>query len=624
MSNPPVEADYRFGRGGNDNHGRENYATLYHTLDSDERCASINDNEVGRAMTGARRRRSAVTVVLTLLVVSATFGAFVGHAAAVSENDLSGVDIAYCADRNIADWYTDTIVSDLENRGASVTVITALSSESLQSYDVLWIDEDFGSGEGCTLTEEGAVQTFVQNGGGGLMVHGDDLSTTALSIINGYGMSPGIDGLGGSTSNLASHPTTTGVETMELPTSGGTLSISDSVTALVRDAEGAPAIAAATSGDGRVVVARDDYMIDSYFASADNRLFFNQAFDWLAGAVGDSGPDPAPTTSLGANFEVVELSVDKTTAYKGEPVSVTLTVENRGGSVGTYHALLTTMDEILRSERVELQSGESHTFEWTLRFDKIDNPYLILNHRTFERLDIVARPPPELASADVEVVDSYLTRSTVWPGETYEVVSVVKNVGNETGTATIRYATMEAGSGSNTTDSTNTNTTNTTNATNTTNTTNATSTELEATQSVVLAPNETAERRHTVTVSSPVNSSENRTWLVNGVLAGNVSVLSADAVGSGVVDAYVRPRDVSPSATYEVVAVVHNADTVEKGVVVAFTADDDSPGTVKNVRVGPGETVLVERSVTAPDAPGTSVVWNVSGHTATVEITSDD
>jgi hypothetical protein len=125
-----------------------------------------------------------------------------------------------------------------------------------------------------------------------------------------------------------------------------------------------------------------------------------------------------------------------------------------------------------------------------------------------------------------------------------------------------------------------------------------------------------------VTVGDAGNESETRFWTVNGVDAGNVSVLSADDVGSGVVDAYTEPVSVAPNGSYDVVAVVHNPNDVSTSYVVSFTSDGDAAGTFRYVQVAAGETVMVTRSVEAPSTTG-SVEWHVSGQNTTVEITSD-
>lgn len=308
-------------------------------------------------------------------------------------------------------------------------------------------------------------------------------------------------------------------------------------------------------------------------------------------------------TVVGAKFEVVDASVNETTVYVGEPVRVTVTVENVGGSVGTYDAMLSTITEVHFSDDVELSGGESHTFTTTVTFGDIGAHDLQLNHRTFTTVD-VERPPPDLLDpADVDLVETHLTRSTVVAGGSYDVVTVVENTGGEPGRAKLAFS----GTASNATNGTS-------NGTTTVN------------RTVVLAPGETAAVHHTETTTSNLSGTTTHAWNVsvgaNATRAGDVTVLPTEDAESGVVDAFARPSTVGPGAAYEVTAVLHNAADEEQLFTLHFAAQDGSSET-KLVWVDAGQTVEFSETYTAPDEAGT-VDWTVNGEPAVVTVSENE
>lgn len=289
--------------------------------------------------------------------------------------------------------------------------------------------------------------------------------------------------------------------------------------------------------------------------------------------------------TVAADFEVVEKPTDPITAYVGEPVTAEFVVENQGGGTGTYHALLTTMNAVHYSERVELAPGESHTFAPDVAFDEIGSYNLRLNYRTLATVEVEQQPPDPLDPADIELVDATVTRSTVWDGESYDVVAVVENVGNETGQAPVTFSDAPTNGSANAT--------------------------VNVTESVVLDPGETAEVRHTVSVEDGPAEATTGSWYVNDVHAGSVTVLPADEVESGVVDAYTVPQSVAPGEEYEVVSVLHNAADEEQLFSLYVAEEGEEWGSLSMVWVGAGETVEISRTYTAPDEAG-SVVWQVN------------
>lgn len=291
------------------------------------------------------------------------------------------------------------------------------------------------------------------------------------------------------------------------------------------------------------------------------------------------------------NFVITKRSISTTSPNAGEPVQVSVTVENDGNQEGLYRGRLTTTDDLLRSEQVEIEEGEAHTFNWTVTFDEADDYWLQFNYRVLAEVVV---EPRQLTTSEVEVVDASVTRSTVWQGQTYEVVSTVRNDGDRRGQASVAFNTLGGPD------------------------TSASNPTMPATETVLLGPGETAELRHTVRVRGPVNNSTTSIWMANGVVAGNVSVLPSDEVGSGVVDAYAQPSSVAPGDSYDIVAVVHNPSETEQGRLVAF----GNGSAVKYVTVEPGATTRVTRSVNATETAGNTTEWRVSGVPVSVEITT--
>lgn len=329
----------------------------------------------------------------------------------------------------------------------------------------------------------------------------------------------------------------------------------------------------------------------------------------LIGIIEDvTGDSPAAMP----DFQVASSSVNSTTAHVGEPISAEIVVENQGSRSGSYHALITTMNEIHYSERVELAPGESHTFTPTLTFAETRSYNVRLNYKTFATIDVIPRPPAPLEAADVELVDASVPRSTTWAGDSYDVITTVENVGDRRGEAIVTFAH---------------NVTNGTNATNATNVTNATATDtVVATESVYLDPGETADIRHTVTVDSSPAAPTPYGWNVslqggNATTSGSVTVMSTDQVESGLVDAYAKPRTVAPGEEYAVVALLHNPDESAQLVTLSYAGPGEDA--LRMVWVGPGETIEVDQSYTAPTDVA-SLEHQVNDRTVSVTVTGNE
>jgi len=290
------------------------------------------------------------------------------------------------------------------------------------------------------------------------------------------------------------------------------------------------------------------------------------------GTEDDSVPSP--------RFEVVERSVNETELYTDETANVTYVVENVGSADGIYHAFLYDNDRSLASERVEIETGERHTFHWEVSWATEGKRDLRTKDRYIARVDVSERPTPTLDPADVEVLDASVDRSHVVAGERYEVGAEIRNDATSVGKAPVVYA--------------------------------RNGTEV-ANHSIELAGGERAEDSATVTASAPTTPG-NVSWAVNGVSADNVTVLDPNATESGVIDVYATKSTVAPNESYEVVPVVYNGGTSSQVFYVSLTRAGETTPTVKQVTVAPGETAELAFAVVAPDSAGTDG-WVVNGET---------
>jgi hypothetical protein len=200
--------------------------------------------------------------------------------------DLTGVDILY--DRTHGEptsstW--STIIADVIARGATVTENTSpITPALLSGYDLLWITDVNSAFTGAEIT---AIQSWLL-AAGALLLEGDNTTSvpvynTLLSAVSaGIGYSD-IDGTAGTTSNLFSHETTAGVTGIYLTANLARLStVTAPASTLVNDLSNVANTAYSVVGSGRIIAMADEVFQNSRMSTADNRLFANQVFDWLA------------------------------------------------------------------------------------------------------------------------------------------------------------------------------------------------------------------------------------------------------------------------------------------------------------------------------------------------------
>ncbi|MUV85103.1 VWA domain-containing protein [Natronomonas sp. CBA1123] len=287
------------------------------------------------------------------------------------------------------------------------------------------------------------------------------------------------------------------------------------------------------------------------------------------GTTDDSEQTTAPRQSY-PDFDIIEKSVSSNTVYTNETFTTKVVVENVGSTDGTYHALITDIDQSLYSKRVELDPGESHTFRAPISYTKPDEYRLRINHRTLDRVTVIDR---QLADENVAVIERSVKRSVVMPGENYDVSVTVENTGNHSGYATVPFAAGE-------------------DANNTTHVANET---------VYLASGETKTVTHEATADANA-SGTNQIWAVENTTLGNVSVLDENDSQVGI-DAYATPGAVEPNESYDVTGVVYNNANESRMVTVNVAPEHGELGALRMVAVGSDESVAVRHSTQAPSPP---------------------
>ena len=132
-------------------------------------------------------------------------------------NDLTGVRIMFDESHgSIGSSYWQTIISDLETRGAIVIInTTTITSTLLANIDVFWlVDHNFS----WNPVEINAISAWV-NTGGGLLLEGDESVSSYNEILSGIGVGisySSLNGEQGVTTNIEPHETTVGVDSLYL------------------------------------------------------------------------------------------------------------------------------------------------------------------------------------------------------------------------------------------------------------------------------------------------------------------------------------------------------------------------------------------------------------------------
>jgi hypothetical protein len=526
-------------------------------------------------MTRVGGRRALVVGFAALLVLSGMVGG-IGSVGAISDGDLTGVTIAYY-DTSFTSNY-NTLRADLEDRGATVIVVSSLSSETLADVDVLWLDD---GGFDTSAADRDVVRDRLADGMA-VMIHADENHLALVDSLDGLSVTG--ESTSGDPTDITAHPTTAGVSSLTEISSLDTVETSGNAVSLVRTADGATVAAVTTHDSGRVAWMDDNVGgAASEGTEGDNRLFINQVFDWLA----VSGGGSSSPSGGSAQYEITDRSVGTRSVQLGEPVVVAFTVRNVGDETGTYTALVTADGDRVHSESVKLAPSGSARVSFEHTFDEPGSYQLWVRNRYVGRVT-VERPAPAPAPlgdpSNLVIRHAYLTQGATEPGTPYSVVAVVQNAGEE---ATYGLTYVE-------------------NVANGANSTRNETMHFGAGETKVVEMNAIAPETGTVS------------WKLNGVPLGEVTV-SADEVG--VVHAYTTQSSIGMGEQYDVIAVVHNAGTTGALLVLRYDAvpaegsDTLEASTLQNGRVrfiwlSAGQTRTITYTATGEQAG--NYTWTVS------------
>ena len=247
---------------------------------------------------------------------------------AISEylDDLTGVNVLFdeyhLGSGNSANW--STLISDLQTRGAIVTVNSSpITSTVLQDVDVVWALDMHNAL--WTTPEINALNNWLV-AGGGLLIESDQYVSQYNNILTtlGSGILYAGGGSAGLTTNISPHQTTIGVDSIYLPGPLAQLSTVTSPAAiLINDNLGAANTAYSKVGNGRIVVMADENFANGIIGIADNQLFGNQVFDWLASTV-----------------DWISVSSESGTTAAGSSTALLVTIDGSELQTGDYSAIL--------------------------------------------------------------------------------------------------------------------------------------------------------------------------------------------------------------------------------------------------------------------------------------------
>ncbi len=261
-------------------------------------------------------------------------------------DQVHGTD--YIGDFNL--WITS-----LEGRGYVVDALNTypVTYEVLEKYDVFIIPD---ASSWYAADELSAVQSFVLNGGGLLVIGGYNPSIfTDLTGFAGIAWSWG--GVGGITTDITPHPVTAGVESVYLASPSMTLYLNGTAQGLIRDLQNNTMLAVSEQPSGKVAGYADVYgLFDYYINQANNMLLADNMIDWLS-------------MPIRVEHDVASSLTVPFSMQLNESTSVNFTVTNRGlnneSNVELY--LLINNATISSTTVPELDVGQNYdvSFDWT-------------------------------------------------------------------------------------------------------------------------------------------------------------------------------------------------------------------------------------------------------------------
>jgi thermitase len=174
-----------------------------------------------------------------------------------------------------------TWVTSLTIRGYVVetNIIEPITPIVLEGYDVFVIPQAHSS---YTADELSAIQNFVFNGGG-LLIIGDDDPWIYTSLTSFAGITWESGGTSGITTDITPHPVTTGVSSVYLSAPIAFMYVTGVAQDLVRDPAHNIMLAVSEQPNGKVIGFADEDSLSNYaITQEDNLRLANNMIDWLA------------------------------------------------------------------------------------------------------------------------------------------------------------------------------------------------------------------------------------------------------------------------------------------------------------------------------------------------------
>ena len=216
-----------------------------------------------------------------------------------------------------------TLTSRLTGWGHTLTVSNAgVLTTTLSDYDTLVVSVGTANTSAYTATEVTAITTFV-NGGGGLLIMSDGAAftnaniapvATAFDFMVGVIMIAGIE----TTTNLGTHEILAGVTSLQVITAGVIWPTDPSEAVVWRNPPNPtthPLVGVRLDGTGQVVVVGDTTMwYNTFIDDADNSQFAENVFDFL----GPAAITLVPSADAGGPYACspgVDVTLDGTASF---------------------------------------------------------------------------------------------------------------------------------------------------------------------------------------------------------------------------------------------------------------------------------------------------------------------
>jgi len=194
-----------------------------------------------------------------------------------------------CSDGYLPSEGYGDLLELLEPKGYRVSTTTAgVQSEDLSAYDILVVGEGTAWDSSYTSSEVATIRTFVE-GGGGLLIMGDHprCPNHLRRIAMDYGFIPAVDEAWEGdvyVTDFSSHVMFNGCSELYLRVAGHIGFTPGRGTIQAWDDNRHGVVGTASAGTGRVVITADcDFCREPYLGGSDNETFIANVFDWLVG-----------------------------------------------------------------------------------------------------------------------------------------------------------------------------------------------------------------------------------------------------------------------------------------------------------------------------------------------------